>query len=43
MREGKLSKQDFLNLIKLATRILHNEPNVLYLNDPLTIIGDIHG
>ena len=43
IKEGKLSKQDFLNLIRIATRLLAQEPNVLQLEDPLTVVGDIHG
>ncbi|EPR61119.1 protein phosphatase 2B catalytic subunit, calcineurin family phosphatse superfamily protein [Toxoplasma gondii TgCatPRC2] len=42
-REGRLSKEDCLELIKNVTEITSNEPNLLRLNDPITVVGDIHG
>ena len=41
--EGKIRKQDFQVLILKVTKILKQEQNVLYLTDPINIIGDIHG
>ncbi len=43
LREGKLSKNDIVDLIVKTTKILKEEPNVLKLKDPITIVGDIHG
>lgn len=43
LREGKLSKNDMVDLIIKTTKIFKSEPNVLKLKDPITIVGDIHG
>jgi serine/threonine-protein phosphatase 2B catalytic subunit len=43
LREGKLAKKDFMTLLKRIDRIFDEEPNLLYLYDPITIVGDIHG
>jgi len=32
-----------MKIITSGSSILSKEPNLLYLNDPITIIGDIHG
>lgn len=32
-----------VSLIKKATSLFQNEPNIIQLQDPLNIIGDIHG
>lgn len=42
-REGSLHKSDMLKIIFCATHILTKEPNLLYLSDPITIVGDLHG
>lgn len=34
---------DFKKIIKLTTIILKNEPNIIAIDDPVTIVGDIHG
>lgn len=41
--EGRISKQDAVKIIKVATKLMSSEPNLLYLQDPLTIVGDVHG
>ncbi|GJJ10603.1 3',5'-cyclic-nucleotide phosphodiesterase [Clathrus columnatus] len=41
--EGRLTESQALYIIKTATEILKNEPNVLELDIPLTVCGDIHG
>ena len=42
-KEGHLSKPDILELISLFKDIIKNEPNIVKLRDPLTIVGDLHG
>jgi hypothetical protein len=42
-RGGILEKEDCITIVKMAMEILKKEPNVLALNDPVTVIGDIHG
>eukprot|EP00762_Andalucia_godoyi_P001685 ANDGO_07134.mRNA.1 Serine/threonine-protein phosphatase 2B catalytic subunit 2 len=41
--EGRLSKEDAIELIKRAGDVLRREPNVLHIQDPITVCGDIHG
>lgn len=43
LREGKLIKSDLFNIITSFIEIVSKEPNVLILDDPITIVGDIHG
>ena len=38
----KLSKKQSVSWVKLQDYI-ENEPNVLYLSDPIHVVGDIHG
>jgi serine/threonine-protein phosphatase 2B catalytic subunit len=42
-REGLLSEADALEVINRAAAILRKEPNLMRLNDPITVCGDIHG
>lgn len=42
-RGGILTTEDCISLVKQATEVLKKEPNVLALNDPVTVVGDIHG
>ncbi|GMM45248.1 calcineurin catalytic subunit A [Pichia kluyveri] len=42
-REGKLKESQVLKIIKMATKIFENEPNMLHIPSPVTICGDIHG
>jgi len=42
-KEGKFHKSDLLSIIKEVMIVLKKEPNILILNDPITIVGDIHG
>lgn len=41
--EGKLDKSDITKLIDLFREIVKNEPNITKVQDPVTIVGDIHG
>ena len=43
LNEETLSKKDVQLLLKAANKYLRAEPNMLYLHDPVTIVGDIHG
>lgn len=42
-KEGRISKENLIKLIDDCNRILKNEPNLIVLQDPLTVVGDIHG
>ncbi|KAJ6548690.1 Metallo-dependent phosphatase [Mycena capillaripes] len=42
-REGRLSEEQALYIIEKATDVLRSEPNMLALEGPVTICGDIHG
>lgn len=41
--EGKLLKSDFLDIINSFMAIVKKEENLIYMSDPVSIIGDIHG
>lgn len=43
LSEQTLAKEDVMLLIKAAKKYFRSEPNLLYLHDPVTIVGDIHG
>ncbi|CAG9329083.1 unnamed protein product [Blepharisma stoltei] len=42
-KEGKLHKSDLIQIIESASSIFRSEPNLLWLRDPIIIVGDIHG
>jgi serine/threonine-protein phosphatase 2B catalytic subunit len=42
-REGRLEKSDLLELINNYVNIIKAEPNILRIQDPVTVVGDIHG
>ncbi|KAF8193885.1 serine/threonine-protein phosphatase 2B catalytic subunit A1 [Mycena galopus ATCC 62051] len=42
-REGRLSEEQALYIIEKATDVLRSEPNMLALDGPVTICGDVHG
>mmetsp|Transcript_105741 Transcript_105741/g.166930 ORF Transcript_105741/g.166930 Transcript_105741/m.166930 type:complete len:566 (+) Transcript_105741:107-1804(+) len=41
--EGILAQECLLDLIKKAAALFEQEPNMLKLSDPITVVGDIHG
>lgn len=42
-REGKLHKIDLLDIINKFISIVKKEPNIVTVDDPITVVGDIHG
>lgn len=42
-REGKLKIDDAIQIVQMARDIYRQEPNLLDLEAPLTVCGDIHG
>ncbi len=42
-REGKLNKSDLLDLINIFIKVVSKEPNIVEVEDPVTVVGDIHG
>jgi len=42
-REGKLTKSDLLELVNTFISIVKAEPNIVKIQDPVTVVGDIHG
>lgn len=43
LKEGRLEKESIITICKLVMRLLAEEPNLLFLYDPIVVIGDIHG
>jgi serine/threonine-protein phosphatase 2B catalytic subunit len=42
-KEGRVAKEEVIRLVRMADKVFKNEANLLHLQDPLTIVGDIHG
>ncbi|KAH9059501.1 serine/threonine protein phosphatase 2B [Lactarius vividus] len=42
-REGRIKEDHALFIIEKATEVLHAEPNLLHVDAPVTVCGDIHG
>ncbi len=42
-REGRLTEQQALWIIKKGTEVLRSEPNLLEMDAPITVCGDVHG
>ncbi len=41
--EGRITKADALQIVEIAQTLFRREPNLLQVQDPVTIVGDIHG
>lgn len=41
--EGRLDEQCALRLVELAHQIFQNEPNIVRIERPVTVVADIHG
>lgn len=42
-REGRLTDEQALWIIQAGTQILKSEPNLLEMDAPITVCGDVHG
>lgn len=42
-KEGRLTEEQALKILRMATTCLTNEPNLLTVPAPITVCGDIHG
>ncbi|KAI9696184.1 MAG: 3',5'-cyclic-nucleotide phosphodiesterase (PDEase) (3':5'-CNP) [Bogoriella megaspora] len=42
-REGRLTEEQALYIIRMGTDLLKQEPNLLEMDAPITVCGDVHG
>ncbi|KAI4236541.1 MAG: hypothetical protein LQ352_007993 [Teloschistes flavicans] len=42
-REGRLTEEQALFIIEAGTQVLKSEPNLLEMDAPITVCGDVHG
>ena len=43
LKEGKVSKEATKKLVSQGISLLTSEPNLLRLQEPIVLVGDIHG
>lgn len=43
MHEGKLDKADIMELVNIFKTIIKEENNIVKIQDPVVVVGDIHG
>jgi serine/threonine-protein phosphatase 2B catalytic subunit len=43
LREGRLTEEQALAILRQCTEMLSSEPNLLKVKSPVTVVGDIHG
>lgn len=43
VHEGRLTESSLVEMIEKVTGLMTHEPNIVRLNDPVTIVGDLHG
>lgn len=41
--EGSIGKNELVKLIKDVTKVLKSEPNIIRMQEPVIIVGDVHG
>ena len=42
-REGRLTEEQALFILAAGTEVLRKEPNLLEMDAPITVCGDVHG
>ena len=42
-REGRLTQEQALWILREGTKVLSEEPNMLEMDAPITVCGDVHG
>ncbi len=43
LREGRLSIEDATEIVRRAKAVIAEEPNLLRIEEPIVVVGDIHG
>lgn len=43
LKEGRILPKQAIEIIKQASKIFESEPNLIFIKDPITVVGDIHG
>ena len=41
-REGRISNADVLRIVAKVTEIMNREPNLVRMEDPVTVVGDLY-